>query len=197
MTRNLKFESTFAEHGRRMWRLDYRGNFYWEVFEQHIRQSSQWRSVADGSIDAITDWARSMRAAGLGCVPRALGIRVSGGWWERIRSLRPESRVVGYGGGYCEEGGVGTCFVTGYDIRIIADSNASGGVSLWQEMTEPLIGTDREFLGSDFRTLEDVEAAVEAADCGSVNADYDAIASLFEHLCSAQAAIDNILKQTH
>ena len=86
---------------------------------------------------------------------------------------------------------------TGYDIRIIADSNASGGVSLWQEMTEPFIGTDREFLGSDFRTLEDVEAAVEAADCGSVNADYDAIASLFEHLCSAQAAIDNILNQTH
>ena len=36
MTRNLKFESTFAEHGRRTWRLDYRGNFYWEVFEQHI-----------------------------------------------------------------------------------------------------------------------------------------------------------------
>ncbi len=54
MTCNLKYESTFAEHGRRMWRLDYRGAFHWEVFVQHIRQSSRWRSVAGGSVDAIT-----------------------------------------------------------------------------------------------------------------------------------------------
>ena len=81
------------------------------------------------------------------------------------------------------------------DTALVRD--ACGGGGRWQEKPEPFIGTDRGFLGSDVRTLEDVEAAVEAADCGSVNADYDAIASLFEHLCSAQAAIDNILKQTH
>jgi hypothetical protein len=196
MTRNQSYESTFAEHGRRTWRLDYRGNFYWEVFEQQIRRPSQWRSVAEGGIDAITTWARTMRHQGLGCVPLRLGIRVSGGWWKRIHALRPDSRVVGSGDGYCEEGGVGTCFVTEYQITVFAETNASGGVDLWQEKTEPFIGTDRMGLGTNYRTIEEVEAAVEAADY-SVTADYDAIASLFEHLKAAQAAIDNILNQTH
>ena len=102
----------------------------------------------------------------------------------------------GSGDGYCEEGGVGTCFVTEYQITVFAETNASGGVDLWQEKTEPFIGTDRMGLGTNYRTIEEVEAAVEAADY-SVTADYDAIASLFEHLKAAQAAIDNILNQTH
>ena len=135
------FEPTFAKQGytfgaREKFRLDYLGQMRWRLSSRrwNVLQRTptlRWEKILEGGVDDLSSWGRKMRSKGYKRLVRALGIRVSGSLFQRAKSLRPELRLICEGSGYDTYGGMGTSFVARHDVRVFAEPEGEGLVSVW------------------------------------------------------------------
>ncbi len=187
------YEPSFAMDDHRVVRLEYVGEFRWQVMESRRIEMNGWIQVVRGDINALTSWARAERSLGGEAIVRGLGLRVKGTWWERVRAIRPDARVIGKGLGRLPAGSGSPSGAVA--IRVYADPNPRGGVTIWKEQRARYMETKRTLVAADVRSRERAEEAVEAAGDGIAHVEYDDLASLFDLLDGARAAMTNLVKQ--
>jgi hypothetical protein len=149
-----------------IWRLDYHGVGEWSL---HCRKPvwkgiTRWSQVKRGGINALTQWARTIRFRRYeGSVPRRMGILISGSYEKRLRKLRETLIIIGWEQRCTTEGGIGTSFVSRSEITLYAELGNAGGVDIWGRCSERFVGGTNISIAEDCSSMEEIIEAIESA----------------------------------
>jgi hypothetical protein len=186
-----------------LYRLDYFGSGQWRIMSEAER--GEWVEETQGDVYALEEWACDCNLedrAGYGSSRRkrrdaakAWGIRLSGAYHQRVRSIRKDAELIYAGGGVSVNGACGLGWLGWTRKWLLAEPGSRGCVSVFGNSVVSYVGNSGEFFSISDRIEPRRDSIIaECADRVHSNLDIKAINRLLQTIRSERAAYGIAIK---